>query len=99
MEKNSLVLYKHNPAIIIDAGDKIDILLRGGKTKKVRVKDIQLLHKGPVSSFSDLKELEGDIRKACGDCQVFLPDTCHLYLLTFYIAPWYLPLLDAPHGQ
>jgi len=63
MEKNSLVLYKHNPAIVTAVADKIDIKLNGGKTKKVRDKDIQLLHKGPILQFSELEEFDVDIEE------------------------------------
>lgn len=63
MEKNSLVLYKHNPAIVTSVADKIDIELRGGKTKKVRDKDVELLHKGPLRSLEDLQEVEGQVEE------------------------------------
>ncbi|MBB6478837.1 ribonuclease catalytic domain-containing protein [Spirochaeta isovalerica] len=63
MEKGNLVLYKHNPAIVTAVADKIDIVLKGGKTKKVREKDIQLLHKGPTGNFEELKETEGQIEE------------------------------------
>ena len=63
MEKNSLVLYKHNPAIVTAVADKIDISLYGDKTKKVRDKDIQLLHKGPISKLADLKEIDADVEE------------------------------------
>jgi len=63
MEKGNLVLYKHNPAIVTAVADKIDIVLKGGKTKKVRDKDIQLLHKGPIGSLGDLSEVEGQIEE------------------------------------
>ncbi len=54
--KNSLVLYKQTPAQVQFVGDKIDILLPGGKTKSVRDKDIFLLHPGPAPGFPDLEE-------------------------------------------
>lgn len=63
MEKNSLVLYKHNPAIVTAVADKIDITLHGGKTKKVRDKDIQLLHKGPITQLANLKEIDADVEE------------------------------------
>ena len=63
MNKNSLVLYKNQPAVVIDRdGDKY--LIRfctqpatpGGKKavygeQKVREKDVVLLHEGPCSSL------------------------------------------------
>ncbi|MBN2656234.1 MAG: RNB domain-containing ribonuclease [Spirochaetales bacterium] len=63
MEKGNLVLYKHNPAIVTAVADKIDIVLKGGKSKKVRDKDIQLLHKGPVAKLEDLTETEGQVEE------------------------------------
>jgi exoribonuclease-2 len=57
----SLVLYKIRPAIVTAVSDKIDILLDGGKSKRVRPKDITLLHPGPISELSELKELEANI--------------------------------------
>jgi exoribonuclease-2 len=53
--KDSLVLYKQTPAVVISGGDKIDIELPGGKTRSVREKDIFPLHPGPVSSLADLE--------------------------------------------
>ncbi len=54
--KDSLVLYKQTPALVQSAGDKLDILLPGGKTKSVRDKDIFLLHPGPAPLFPNLEE-------------------------------------------
>lgn len=53
--KDSLVLYKQTPALVTSSGDKIDILLPGGKTRSVREKDVFLLHPGPVAGFPDLE--------------------------------------------
>jgi len=61
---DSLVLYKVRPARVIAVGDKIDIELEAGKTKRVRDKDISLLHPGPVARLSDLHEPDGDIDEA-----------------------------------
>ncbi len=52
----SLVLYRQQPAIIDAVGDKITIRLEDGKSKKVRLKDIQLLHEGPVDDFGQIKD-------------------------------------------
>lgn len=52
-EKN-LVLYKGQPAIIQSiVSDKIEITTNSG-TKKVREKDIELLHKGPIQSLKSV---------------------------------------------
>ncbi|MDF1566741.1 MAG: RNB domain-containing ribonuclease [Spirochaetaceae bacterium] len=56
LTKDSLVLYKQTPAVVISSGDKIDIELPGGKTRSVREKDIFPLHPGPVSSLADLED-------------------------------------------
>ncbi len=53
---NSLVLYKTAPAMIDQLGDKISIRLANGETVKVREKDIQLLHPGPMKSLADLTQ-------------------------------------------
>lgn len=54
--KDSLVLYKQSPALVTAAGDKLDILLPGGKTRSVREKDVFPLHPGPVKGFPDLED-------------------------------------------
>ena len=44
MKKGNLVLYKNQPALITDIqGDKFEIAIAGG-VKKVRAKDMVLLH-------------------------------------------------------
>ncbi len=60
----SLVLYKVKPARVIGLGDKIEIELEGGETKRVRPKDIVLLHPGPVHSLSELVPLDGELDAA-----------------------------------
>lgn len=52
--KGNLVIYKEKPAIVIEAGAKLEIRLESGKTIKVRPKDIEFLHAGPLTSFSQL---------------------------------------------
>jgi exoribonuclease-2 len=65
-QKNSLVLYKSNPAIVLSVGPKIEIELPGKKTLLVRDKDIVLLHCGPVLKLSDLDiAIAGEIDEAC----------------------------------
>ena len=60
----SLVLYKSKRALVSGISDKIEIVLDDGKTKRVRDKDIQLLHPGPVARLTDISEPEGDIDEA-----------------------------------
>ncbi|MDH3346187.1 MAG: RNB domain-containing ribonuclease, partial [Kiritimatiellaceae bacterium] len=52
----NLVLYKNAAAIIDQVADKISIQLADGKQVKVRPKDIQLLHSGPLKSLNDLNQ-------------------------------------------
>lgn len=62
---HNLVLYKNTPAIIDQLGDKISIKLADGKNKKVREKDIMLLHPGPLNSLNTLTNPpSGDIESA-----------------------------------
>ncbi len=60
----SLVLYKIRPALVVSVSDKIDIVLDGEKGKRVRPKDVSLLHPGPVSDLSKLIDMEGNIDEA-----------------------------------
>jgi len=60
----SLVLYKIHPALVRAVGDKIEIDLDGGKSKKVRDKDVSLLHPGPLSSLGALGGVEGNVEEA-----------------------------------
>ena len=60
----ALVVYKHHPALVEQVGDKFVILLPDGKTKKVRDKDIQLLHPGPLATLDALSDSSGDFVEA-----------------------------------
>ncbi len=60
----SLALYKIRPALVQQVSDKIDIELEGGKSKRVRPKDITILHPGPLHKLSDLVDAHGDIDEA-----------------------------------
>lgn len=57
---NSLVLYKIRPARVLRVGEKIEIELEGGQTKRVRAKDLELLHPGPLGSLSELAPPDGE---------------------------------------
>ncbi len=61
LQPHALVEYKSHPARVTEVADKIVIVLPDGKTKKVREKDIRLLHPGPVS---DLAALSAEIPDA-----------------------------------
>lgn len=54
LRPGSLVLYKIHPAIVDEVGEKIAIQLPDGKTRRVRDKDIRLLHPGPLQSLGSL---------------------------------------------
>lgn len=51
----ALCLYKQKPAILRSTGEKPEILLPDRKSLKVRLKDIVLLHPGPLEDFKDLR--------------------------------------------
>ena len=57
----SLVLYKNRPARVERVGDKLEILVPGGETVKVRPKDVVLLHPGPLLSLGQLQPQTGDV--------------------------------------
>ena len=56
LRQNSLVLYKRHPARVLAAGDKLEIEVRGSGIRKVRPKDVELLHPGPLQSLSELNQ-------------------------------------------
>ncbi|MFE8035197.1 RNB domain-containing ribonuclease [Thiohalocapsa marina] len=61
---DSLVLYKVRPARVVSVGEKIEIQVDGGQNKRVRPKDIRLLHPGPLTRLTDLTPCEGQIDEA-----------------------------------
>lgn len=65
---DSLVLYKNRPARVRQVGDKLELELEDGATIKVRHKDVQLLHPGPLTSLKALQtginSPEGEIESA-----------------------------------
>lgn len=61
----SLVLYKHEPARVQSIGrKKLTIALPDGETVRVRPKDIDLLHPGPLESLDELRAYEGEMKTA-----------------------------------
>ncbi|RLW68521.1 MAG: hypothetical protein B6D68_03480, partial [spirochete symbiont of Stewartia floridana] len=54
LKKDCLVLYKQAPAHVKEIGNKVEIVLPGGRTLSVRDKDVVLLHPGPITSLSIL---------------------------------------------
>ncbi len=61
---NSLVLYKTHPARVIAVSEKVEIELPAGQQKRVRPKDITLLHNGPITSLAILTPLQGNVQEA-----------------------------------
>ncbi len=59
-----LALYKIRPARVLSVTDKIEIELEGGNLKRVRLKDLSLLHPGPLATLSELKPCEGEVTES-----------------------------------
>jgi exoribonuclease II len=67
LKANSLVLYKNRPARLAqfgDRSDRLEIELEGGETVRVRPKDVELLHAGPLKSLGDLRPVSGEVQAA-----------------------------------
>ena len=76
MKKNSLVLYKNQPAVVVDLdGEKFIIKFcsqpatpTGKKAvygeQKVREKDVVLLHEGPVSSLENVLSFRDGVKNS-----------------------------------
>lgn len=62
---DNFVLYKNQAARVTHVGaKKIDIVLQDGTAVSVRPKDIELLHPGPLRSFSELAKPTGELLTA-----------------------------------
>jgi exoribonuclease-2 len=55
LKTRSLCVYKQKPAIVTAIDDKITIQLGNGEEVRVRAKDIELLHEGPVAGLDRLE--------------------------------------------
>ncbi len=65
LKEHGLVLYKGRPAVIGSVGEKIAITVEGGAVVRVREKDVELLHPGPIDNpEAALCGPEGDIDAA-----------------------------------
>ncbi|MDR1211530.1 MAG: RNB domain-containing ribonuclease [Spirochaetaceae bacterium] len=69
IREKSLVAYKGHPALVSAVDDKIHIELAGSQTLKVREKDVELIHNGPVGTGVEelaalASSLQGDPRGA-----------------------------------
>ncbi|MBT8439122.1 MAG: RNB domain-containing ribonuclease, partial [Gammaproteobacteria bacterium] len=58
------MLYKSRPAVVTDVGEKITIQIEPKKAKRVRDKDIELLHSGPIANASELVAEPVDVEEA-----------------------------------
>lgn len=80
---HNLVLYKNAPALIDQVAEKISIQTAAGKSIKVRPKDIQLLHPGPLKSLHDLNQTpDGNLEEAW---ELLQGETIELIELAEYI--------------
>ncbi|MDR2468383.1 MAG: RNB domain-containing ribonuclease [Spirochaetaceae bacterium] len=52
---NCLVVYKNKPALLKETGEKYIICTAGGETVRVREKDIEFLHPGPLANLRELE--------------------------------------------
>lgn len=50
----SLALYKNRPVLVLESGDKLEIKLQDGSSLKVREKDLEALHPGPLAAIPAL---------------------------------------------
>lgn len=62
--QNSLLLYKGRPAIALSVKDKVEIETEDGALQKVRVKDVEVIHPGPIKSLAELKPMSGEVEDA-----------------------------------
>ncbi len=77
------MLYKSQPALVASAGEKIEIRTTGGKDRKVRPKDVRLLHPGPLQSLGALQMPEANVEEAWELLQGEQPDFEDLSELVF----------------
>src|SRR6266508_2309391 len=64
LQINSLLLYKNRPARLARISDRLEIELDGGETLRVRPKDVDLLHPGPLNSLAELRQAPGQMQQA-----------------------------------
>ena len=64
LKADSLVLYKGRPARVVAPGEKVEIALADGASKRVRPKDVALLHPGPVADLNGLEAAPADLEEA-----------------------------------
>ncbi|MBP7998773.1 MAG: RNB domain-containing ribonuclease [Chloroflexi bacterium] len=64
LNRDALVVYKNRPARVRDNDKKLELELDGGESVKVRPKDVQFLHPGPVRQLPPPRPTDGDILSA-----------------------------------
>ncbi len=82
--KGSLVIYKNQPAVIAECGDKFTInFVTGPKmqpaSQNVRAKDIVLLHKGPVSDIKAVVTFAQTLQEQAQDYRQPMQEAYELY--------------------
>ena len=58
---DSLVVYKKHPARMLQVSERYEIELEDGEQRKVRLKDFELLHPGPLHNLAELDSPSGEI--------------------------------------
>jgi exoribonuclease-2 len=87
-KEGSLVLYKNRPAVVTLISDKITIALDKKTVKRVRDKDIQLLHPGPIKSVDELKDESVSLDEAW---ELLDGESCSLEELAGLVAEAFTP--------
>jgi len=79
INENALAVYKNKPALVKEkTQDKIVIALSDGASIRVREKDIEIIHPGPVNNFSGI--IEGCLRPGCKQSDSAVRETWELLL-------------------
>ena len=96
--ENALVIYKNKPAIVKERADgKFSISLSDGECLKVRDKDIELIHPGPVRDFKAIEGVyfsDGAVREVwefLSDASLEAQNSMSLKELTSFIFNDYTP--------
>lgn len=87
----SLVLYKRRPARVVRSDDRLHIELDGGNMAKVRSKDVDLLHPGPVDDLDQLAPPSGEVALAWEILSEVSTDSLNLEELAGLIYGEYTP--------
>ena len=62
ISEGSLVLYKNHPALVLAVADKLELQLPNADRRRVRGKDVAILHPGPLASLDEvLPEAQGGV--------------------------------------